>query len=291
MPKSNGTTRHLPLFLSALGKGRNIPRVASKFLRQQVPVVNKPPEGVKTIMRVGYFTGCMSDFVFPETGKRVIDFLTRHGVEVVVPREQGCCGAPVYMGAGDFDTGRKIADANAGAFADFDYVITDCGSCGSAIKDYATFLADTPERTKVYAEFGRKIKDISEFLVDVLKLPASAYKVAPEFKGKKVTYHDSCHLNRHMGVKNQPRQILRSLKDIEYVEMPNADRCCGMAGAFSIHYYELSQKIAAKKVNGIISTGANIVATGCPGCQIQLIDSTIRNKASVRVKHIMDLIE
>ena len=291
MPKSKGTTRHLPLFLSALGKGRNIPRVASKFLRQTVPVVNKPPEGVKTVMRVGYFTGCMTDFVFPETGKKIINFLNKNGVEVVVPREQGCCGAPVFLGAGDFDTGRKFADTNAKAFKDFDYVITDCGTCGSAIKDYAKFLADTPERTKAYTEFGNKIKDISEFLVDVLKLPASAYKVAPEFKGKKVTYHDSCHLNRHMGVKSQPRQILKSMKDIEYIEMPNADRCCGMAGAFSIHFYDLSQKIADKKVAGIDATGADIVVTGCPGCEIQLIDSTTRHDKSVKVMHIMDLIE
>jgi glycolate oxidase iron-sulfur subunit len=291
MPRATGTIRHLPLFLSALGKGRHIPQVAHKFLRQSVPVVNRPPEGVKTILRAGYFTGCMTDFVFPETGKKIIKFLTKNGVEVVVPREQGCCGAPVFLGAGDFATGRKFADTNAKAFQDLDYVITDCATCGSAIKDYVKYLADTPEREKAYKEFGAKIKDISEFLVDVLKLPDCAYRVAPEFRGKKVTWHDPCHLNRHMGVKNQPRAILKAMKDITYVEMPNADRCCGMAGAFSIHFYELSQKIADKKVAGIEASGADIVVTGCPGCEIQLIDSTTRHGTPVRVLHIMDLLE
>ncbi len=291
MPRTKGTIRHLAFFMSALGRGRQIPQIAPKFLRQMVSVVNKPPAGVETKLAVGYFTGCMTDFVFPEVGQRIISFLNRHGVEVVVPREQGCCGAPVFLGAGDFETGRKFADTNVRAFRDYDYVVTDCATCGSAMKEYLKFLADTPERQEAYARFGEKVKDITEFLVDVLKLPAEAYKAAPEVKGKKVTWHDPCHLNRHMGIKEQPRQILRSIPDIEYIEMPNADRCCGMAGSFSIYYYELSQKIADKKVAGIGATGADIVVTDCPGCEIQLIDNTIRCGQDVKVMHIMELLE
>ncbi len=291
MPKTEGTIRHLSLFLSAMGKGRQIPQVAPKFLRQMVPVVNKPPAGVETKMRVGYFTGCMTDFVFPDLGKKIISFLTRNGVEVVVPKEQGCCGAPVFLGAGDFDTGRKLADTNAKAFADFDYVISDCASCASAIKDYIKFLADTPERKETYAKFGDKVKDISEFLVDVLRLPKSAYKPSPEAKGKKVTWHDPCHLNRHLGVKDQPRQIIKSIPGIEYVEMVRPDWCCGMAGAFSLYHYDLSKEIAARKIDDIKNTEADIVATGCPGCEIQLVDNTIRSKVPVKVMHVMELLE
>lgn len=291
LPKTNGTTRHLAFFLSALGKGRQIPAIAPRFLRQIVSETNRPPAGVAAKMRVGYFTGCVTDFVYPKQGKHIIDFLTRNGVEVYVPRRQGCCGAPVFLGAGDFVTGRKMADRNAAAFKDVDYVITDCATCASAIHDYSCYLADTPDREKTYREFAAKTKDITQFLVDILKLPASAYKPAAGIKGKKVTWHDPCHLNRHLGVKSQPREILKSIPDITYVEMPNADRCCGMAGTFSIHHYELSKKIADKKVQGIKATGADFVATGCPGCQIQLIDSTARNRAEVEVKHIMDLLE
>ena len=291
MPKTEGTIRHLSLFLSALGKGRQIPSIAPKFLRQMVPVVNKPPAGVDTKMRVGYFTGCMTDFVFPDLGKKIINFLTKNGVEVVVPKEQGCCGAPVYLGAGDFDTGRKLADNNVSAFADVDYIICDCATCTSALKDYPKFLADTPERKEAYSRFADKMKDITEFLVDVLKLPASAYQASSEVKGKKVTWHDPCHLNRHLGIKGQPRQIINSIPDIECVEMPNADRCCGMAGTFSIYYYDLSRKIADKKMASIEASGADIVVTDCPGCQIQFIDNTIRHKMPVKVMHIMELLE
>lgn len=290
LPKTRGTIRHLPFFLSALGRQRQIPQIAPRFLRQMVPVVNKPSAGVDTKMKVGYFTGCMTDFVFPEVGKKIINFLTRNGVEVVVPREQGCCGAPVFLGAGDFDTGRKLADTNVRAFRDFDYVVCDCATCGSAMKDYIKFLADTPERQEDYRNFAGKVKDITEFLVDVLKLPASAYQASAEVKGKVVTWHDPCHLSRHMGIREQPRQILKSIPDIKYVEMPNADRCCGMAGTFSIYFYDLSKKIADKKMAGIEASGADIVVTDCPGCEIQLIDGTIRQGKPVKVMHIMELL-
>ena len=291
MPKTQGSIRHLSMFLSALGKGRHIPQIAPKFLRQLIPEVNRPPEDVKTTYTVGYFTGCMTDFVFPELGKKMVKFLTRNGVEVIVPRGQGCCGAPVFLGTGDFDTGRKLADSNVQAFRDVDYVITDCATCASAMKDYAKFLADTPRRIQEYTEYAGKIKDITEFLVDILKLPPSAYTVAEEFKGKKVTWHEPCHLGRYLGVKDQPRKILKSLPDIEYVEMPDADRCCGMAGTFSINFYDLSRKIAEKKTDSIDSTGADIVVTDCPGCQIQLIDGITRKQMPQKVLHIMDLFE
>jgi glycolate oxidase iron-sulfur subunit len=291
LPRTEGTIRHLSFFLSALGKGRHIPQIAPKFLRQSVPEVNRPPAGVGVNGTVGYFTGCMTDFVFPELGKKIINFLTKNGVEVHVPRAQGCCGAPVFLGAGDFATGRRIADANVKAFKDLEYIVTDCATCASAMKDYIKYLADTDERKRAYQEFADKIKDITEFLVDVLKLPLSAYRVAEEFRGKTVTWHEPCHLGRYLGVKEQPRKILKSLPDIKYVEMPGADACCGMAGTFSIYFYELSQKIAAKKVDAIEATGADIVVTDCPGCQIQLIDSLTRQKKPVRVRHIMELFE
>ncbi|MBN1176166.1 MAG: (Fe-S)-binding protein [Dehalococcoidales bacterium] len=291
MPKTKGTIRHLSLFLSALGKGRHIPRIAPKFLRQSVPEINRPPTDVGVKYTVGYFTGCMTDFVFPELGMKIIKFLNRNGVEVHVPRGQGCCGAPVFLGAGDFATGRKMADANVSAFKDLDYVISDCATCASAMKDYVKFLADNGDRQRDYAEFAGKIKDITEFLVDILQLPPSAYRVAPEFKGKTVTWHEPCHLGRHLGVKEQPRKILKSLADINYVEMPGADRCCGMAGTFSIYFYDLSKKIADKKAASIASTRADIVVTDCPGCQIQLIDTTQRHGMPQKVMHIMDLIE
>lgn len=289
MPKTEGNIRHLPFFFSGLGKGRNVPQIAPKFLRQSVPEINLPPEGVETKYTIGYFTGCMTDFVFPELGKIIINFLNKNGVKVVVPRAQGCCGAPVFLGAGDFVTGRKLADNNVSALKGLDYIITDCATCASSLKDYVKYLADTEERKISYTEFGNKIKDITEFLVDVLKLPPSAYQVADEFKGKRVTWHEPCHLGKHLGIKKQPKKILASLSDIQYIEMPNADRCCGMGGSFSIKYYALSQKIADEKILDIASTQVDVVVTDCPGCQIQIIDSIQRHKMPQKVIHIMEL--
>lgn len=291
LPKTQGSVRHLAFFLTALGKGGHGPSIAPKFLRQMVPVVNKCPAGTETRMRVGYFMGCTTDFVLPRVGKHVIDFLTRNGVEVVVPREQGCCGAPVYLGAGDFDTGRKMADTNAAAFQDVDYVVGSCATCTSAMKDYVQFLADTPERKAAYARFAEKLKDITAFLVDDLALPASAYRATPDVKGKKITWHDPCNLNRYLGITEQPRQILKSMPDVEFVEMIRPDWCCGMAGASSVYYDDLSKKIADKKMDTIETSGADIVVTGCPGCQIQLLDNAARRKLPVEVKHIMELFE
>jgi len=290
-PKTEGPIRHLAFFLEALGKGRHIPSITPKFLRQMVPVVSKPPDGTETKMRVGYFIGCMTDFVFPNVGKHIVDFLTRNGVEVVVPKEQGCCGAPVYMGAGDFDTGRKIADTNVRAFNDVDYVVSSCASCSCSLKEYTKYLADTPERQETYAKFAEKLKDISEFLVDVLKLEPSAYKVVPEFKGKRITWHDPCHLNRYLGITEQPRQIIKSIPDVEFTEMIRPDWCCGMAGVFSIYYYDLSKRIANKKIDTIKESGADIVVTECPGCQIQIMDNAVRHKLPVKVMHIMELLQ
>jgi glycolate oxidase iron-sulfur subunit len=291
LPRTEGSIRHLSMFLSALGKGRNIPQIASKFLRDSVPAVNKTPANIETKFRVGYFLGCMSDFVFVEHGKHLIDFLNRNGVEVIVPKEQTCCGAPVFLGAGDFETGRKFADINVEAFKDVDYVVTDCATCTSAIHDYEKFLADTPERTEAYLKFKNKVMDISQFLVDVLKLPDSAYQAADIVKDKKVTWHDPCHLSRHLGITAQPRKILKAIRGIEFVEMTDADRCCGMAGSFSIYYYDLSKKIADKKIEAIKKSGADIIVTGCPGCEIQLLDGIVRKKLPVSVMHLIDLIK
>ncbi len=291
LPKTRGTIRHLSFFLSALGKGRHIPQIASKFLRQSVSEVNRPPQDVKTIARVGYFTGCMTDYVFPEAGKKLIGFLNRNGIEVIVPRGQGCCGAPVFLGAGDFKTGRRFADTNVKAFADVDAVITDCATCASAIKEYVSCLADTEERRRDYAAFADKVHDITEYLVDVVKLPPEAYRVRPEFRGKTVTWHQPCHLGRYLGVQEPPRKILKASPDIKYVEMDEADRCCGMAGAFSVYYYDIAKKIADRKVKNIVATGADVVVTDCPGCEVQLIDATTRNKAPHEVRHIMELFE
>lgn len=290
MPKAEGMIRHLPSFMTALSSRRQIPAVAPKFLSSMVGEVTSPPRGVKKAMRVGYFPGCMNEFVLPDQGIRTIQFLARNGVEVVMPPKQGCCGAAAFLGGGDFETGRKVADLNVSVFSDVDCVVTGCATCACTLKEYAHFLADTPERVASYSAFAGKIKHVSQFFVDILDLNASAYRLNPELRGKKLTWHDPCHLNRHLGVKEQPRKILKSLDEAHFVEMPSADRCCGMAGQFNLFYYELSKKIAEKKMDNIAASGADVVVTACPGCQYQMAESAVRLQRPQKVMNLMDVI-
>lgn len=288
LPKTEGNIRHLPDFLKALGAGRNIPELAKTFLRDMVEPLYKPQSGREPVMRVGFFMGCATDFIYPEIGLKIIDFLTKRDVEVVIPKDQNCCGAAILY-SGDLETAKLLADMNVEAFKDVDTVLTACATCSSTLKEYEKYLGEG-EGNK-YAEFGKKIKDSLEFLIDVLKIDPSQLKLKKEFEGKKVTWHDPCHLIRYQNIKDQPRQILKSLKGIEYVEMPNADLCCGMGGSFSIYHYDLSKKIAKKKVDAIRQTGADIVVTACPGCMINLIDNLLQNKMPQRVYHILELVE
>jgi glycolate oxidase iron-sulfur subunit len=289
MPKTNGVIRHLPTFLSALSKGRQIPSIASKFLHQLAPELSRPVGGKSAVMRVGYFSGCMNEFVQPHIGRKTIDLLTSRGIEVFMPKKQGCCGAAAFLGGGDFESGRKIADANVEAFADVDYIVADCATCACTLSEYSHLLANTPERQEAYAKFSGKIKHISQFLIDTLTLQASSFQTPEILRGKTLTWHDPCHLNRHLGVKEQPRQILKSLADAKYVEMPNASRCCGMGGQFNLFYYDLSKKIAEKKIDNIEASEADVVVTACPGCELQLMDNLTRLHKPQKVMSLMEI--
>jgi glycolate oxidase iron-sulfur subunit len=235
--------------------------------------------------------GCATDFVYPEVGKKLIEYLTRNGVEVSVPKEQGCCGAPIWLGAGDFETGRSMADTNIRIFEDADYIITSCATCSSAMKEYPKFLADNEERLRQYTDYAKKIHDISEFLVDVLKLPDKAVKAESQYAGKIVTWHDPCHLKRYQQIHVQPRALLTKMETLQFKEMREAERCCGMAGSFSVYHYDVSKEIADKKAQFIEEVHADIVATGCPGCMIKIADALGRNNIKAEVKHIIELMD
>ncbi|MCD6300396.1 MAG: (Fe-S)-binding protein, partial [Dehalococcoidales bacterium] len=150
--------------------------------------------------------------------------------------------------------------------------------------------ADTEERIKSYGEFGAKVRDFAEFLVDDLKLPESAYKTQHE-KNLRVTYHDPCHLGRYQGVAKQPRKILRSINGLDFVEMDRADDCCGMDGTFSINHYQTSQQILKHKIESIRKTNADVVVVNCPGGMIQIQDGLLKHKMPQKVLHLAQLLD
>lgn len=286
LPRGQGRFRHLPQFLTALGAGRAVPEIAPKFLRSMLPARTSPVG--KPVHRVGFFSGCATEFMFPEVGRMIVEILGALGCEVVFPPAQGCCGAPVML-SGDFETAKRMAMQNVRAFEGCDYVVTGCATCGSGLRDYPVYLAETPDEEQVLESFSAKTRDFNEFIIDVLTADPGRFELKPEFKGTIVTWHDPCHLLRHQQVAAQPRKILNALDGLRFVEMPDADRCCGLGGSFSITHYETSKRISDHKVAGFEASGAEAVVTACPGCMIQLHDALSRHGKKAQVLHIGEL--
>lgn len=290
--EAEGMIRHIPLFLAGLGGGRQLPSIASTFLSEEVPEVNPPPITVaRRNMRVAFFTGCATEFCFPETGKALIKVLNQLGIEVILPKRQGCCGIPVFA-SGDFETAREIALHNLHVFLDLnvDLVVTGCATCGSALKEgWASHLAKNKEEKTQFESFGAHVRDFSELLVELADFRPLRYRSRlPE--NTRVTYHDPCHLARYQEIVEQPRKILRQVFEENFIEMDD-NGCCGMGGSFSIEHYSLSKKIAKKKIDSIARTKADVVITACPGCKIQLMDNLKRYDLPQRVIDIADAIE
>ncbi len=287
-PKGDGTLRHLPFFLSAFGKGRLIPDLSSTPLRKEFPEVIPPSKGPAK-MKVGFFSGCFIDFVEPAIGRSLIRVLGRHGVEVVFPKKQTCCGIPVFM-SGDVENGLDLLKMNLEAFGPYplDAVVTACATCGTALKEsYKVLVEGESQEWKERVEaFSAKVQDISEFLTDKIKL-----NKAERESLLKVTYHDPCHLARGQNVSLQPRAVMKSLPGVDLVEMRDAQRCCGGGGSFSFYHYDLSKQISQRKMEAIEASKASVVVTGCPGCMLQLRDQLGQRGSPVEVKHLIQLVD
>ncbi len=265
-------------------------RVTAPFASS--PLRDRYPEVIKVDhpkLRVGFFTGCTINYIYTDIGEAVINVLKRNNVEVVIPPKQHCCGTPVYV-SGDKELAKSFAKHLVDVFEeyDLDYVVAACGSCAEALKlEYPHMFADDAAVKTKAENLASKTYEISEFLVDVLKFDQSKLGKVPAV----VTMHDPCHMVRGVKVTKQPREILSAIPGITFVEMKDADRCCGSGGSFSLANYELSRKINDKKINNIKNTEANIVATSCGTCRMHLLDGLIQNKVNCDVKHVIQLLD
>lgn len=270
---NRGYVRHLPLQLAGIHTGRAIPALADKPLRETVEEVI-PAKG-EIRMRIGFFSGCLIDFVYPDIGRKIIDILTHFGCEVVIPQGQTCCGIPA-MHEGELDVAREVALDNLAAFAEsnVDVIITGCATCTSSLKRYSEILPDEG------SEFASNVYGICDFLTDILKIDIDA-----KTDGELVTYHDSCHLKRRLNAHNQPRKLLEASG---YVirEMEDSDRCCGFAGAFALDFPELSTRLGIQKMDSAAGSGTDIVAMDCPGCILQMKGLA----KDTRVAHTIELL-
>lgn len=220
-------------------------------------------------MRVLFFSGCMTDFVYQDAGHSLINLLRKHGnIEIIVPKNIGCCGAPAYY-MGDHKTAIKLAEKNYRILSDInpDFIIVNCATCGDVLKSVYNLLLNV---NGDFSSFSGKVIDIHQFLAkhpEIIKTE----NLVPE-KKIKITYHDPCHLKRGMNVHSEPREILKAIPWVDFIEMEDADACCGGAGGFSLKHYDLSLEIGKRKAESIKETGADIVVTGCPSCQMHISD-------------------
>ncbi|MBN1570854.1 MAG: (Fe-S)-binding protein [Acidobacteria bacterium] len=277
-----GLNRFLPARIRDLEA--MLPRIPQRPLRRILPEVTEARGDVR--YRVGFFLGCAQSLLFADQSAATLRVLARNGCTVITPKDVECCGMPA-RGYGRMDLVENQARHNISVFekCNVDFVITDCATCGSTLKDYGSLLAGDSEWSARAEAFSRKVRDISEFLSQIpLKKPSKRIDT-------KVTYHDPCHLRRGQQVWKEPRKLLSLIDGLEFVELPEADWCCGSAGSQLITHYDTSSKVLNRKMDNVAKTEAHILASGCPGCQMQLNTGLKRRGLPLRVVHPVTLLD
>ena len=240
-----------------------LPPLPKKSFFQQAPDLIKKINKHK--YKVGYYVGCATNAFFSQVAIATVKVLQHHECRVYVP-EVECCGGP-HQSAGDFDEAKRLAKDVIGKFADkdLDYIVIDCATCGNTLKEYAELLKDD--------EYSQKAQKISDKIIDVNKFALEHLEInLAELKDVNyiVSYHDPCHGVRGLKVSHEPRALIKLIPGIEFIEMKQANLCCGGAGSYCFLQDDNSEAILQLKMSRFIETGANVLATSCPACMMQL---------------------
>ncbi|MEW6456315.1 MAG: (Fe-S)-binding protein [Acidobacteriota bacterium] len=229
--------------------------------------------------KVIFYRGCLINYIYKDIEKASIDVLNRLGFDVVLVKDEICCGAPLYS-YGDRKGFKEIAEINIKLFKLYDEapVISSCPTCTVTLKNYYKELF--PDN-----KLSPSVWDINEF---IMKYPDIDFRGFSE--EKRITYHDPCHLKRSLGIHKEPRLFLKSIPNANFIEMKDSDRCCGFAGLFSFFYHDLARKIALKKLDNIKDSKADTVITSCPGCMMHIQRTLIRENSPIEVKHIVEIL-
>lgn len=221
----------------------------------------------------------------PDAAMGMVGLFDRIGIDTCFPEDQTCCGQPAFN-AGYRTASRKAARHFIQVFEDAECIVCPSGSCVAMVKHhYPELFADEPHWLDRARKVSGKIFELTEFLVDVLKIT----DVGAVYQGT-VTYHDSCHLLRTLGIGRQPRQLLSHVRGLRLVEMAHSDRCCGFGGTFAVKYPDISTALVADKVSRILETGADTVV-GCDmGCLLNIEGYLTRMGHPVKVKHIAEVL-
>jgi glycolate oxidase iron-sulfur subunit len=270
--------------MSPLIQDRHFRPLAAVPFHRQVASLNRPAG--RSGLKVALFTGCLIDKMFPNIAHSTLKVLDHCGVGVYLPDNQGCCGIPA-LSSGDLATFHKLLDHNLRRFeaGEFDVLVTACATCTSTIHEVWPQMAEERNR-RAATRLAGKTMDINQFLIQKAGLhpPAHAAVVA-----RTVTYHDPCHLKKSLKVVDEPRAVIRATPGCTLKEMADSDWCCGMGGSFNLQYYAISKSIGLKKAARIRDTGANVLATSCPACMIQISDMLSQSGADIAVRHPVEL--
>jgi len=277
-------TRLLPAALARLEP--QTPRVAPRFSPSLISP-HEAPTGA-TRYRVAMLTGCVQDLVFPDVNRDTVDALIANGCAVDTPPLQPCCGS-LHAHNGEQALARVLARRLIDLLPPdrYDAIITNAGGCGSHLRHYGSLLHDDPQYREAAKLWDTKVRDIQEWLIAIgIRPPLASPFEAPTT----VTYHDSCHLAHGQKVVQQPRAVLRLLPEVSLVELPESTWCCGSAGIYNITQPAQSAALLDRKVSRVQSTGASVVATANPGCQLQMARGLATAGTPIPVLHPISLL-
>ncbi|HXE96808.1 MAG TPA: (Fe-S)-binding protein [Dongiaceae bacterium] len=283
VPETSGLRLRFPA--PFVGNKRYVPEIAKNSFIERHPEVI-PGEPGKP--HIAFFVGCMTNFVYTDVGEAALALFRHLGCTIIIPKGQQCCGLP-GMSGGDLGTVRDLAERNLAEFEkyDVDYVMSACATCGGALHRLYPLVVGkrNPELRERLDALAKKTVDASQLLRQLGLDPTET----GAGEALDVTYHDPCHL-RTRGVTKQPRDLLKATPGVELVEMEGADKCCGLGGTFNVYHYDSSMNINDSKSEAIIATKARAVATGCPGCMMQLSDGLKQHGSNVEVVHTLQLL-
>lgn len=274
-----------------IGLVRMLPPRLQQLVRMLPPAQRSPgrlPERLaakgKTRAKVALFTGCVGEALFSHTNWATARVLQENGCDVIVPRNQVCCGA-IHFHAGSEEPAREFADTNSREFSpdSVDAIIVNVAGCGSMLKDYGHHWSDGQQADR--EKFAAKVRDIHEFLDELGLVPPSG-----EIR-ESATYHDACHLAHAQGVREAPRNVLSQIPGLTLHELPESDLCCGAAGTYNLTEPEMAQRLSRRKLDHIISTGSRVVITANAGCLLQISREAREQGHRFAVVHPMDLLD
>ncbi|MBW8270334.1 (Fe-S)-binding protein [Caldovatus aquaticus] len=235
--------------------------------------------------RVALFVTCLVDLYRPSVGFAALRLLERAGCEVVVPRGQTCCGQPAYN-SGDRADARDLARRVIEEFLPYDHTVAPSGSCAAMIRHhYPALFADDPQERARAERLAAKTHELVSFLADVIGLQ----RVEARYDGI-VAYHDSCSGLRELGIRDQPRRLLASVRGLTLKELAEPEVCCGFGGTFCVKYPDISTRMVADKARDVAATGADTVLAGDLGCLLNIAGRLRREGSPVHVRHVAEVL-